>query len=44
MLGDTVSIEVSMSALQHTQYLVICDRLCENRPCSHLLVIRETLV
>ena len=23
---------------------VICDRLCENRPCSHLVVIRETLV
>ena len=22
----------------------ICDRLCENRPCSHLVVIRETLV
>ena len=21
-----------------------CDRLCENQPCSHLLVIRETLV
>ena len=23
--------------------LDICDQLCENRPCSHLLVIRETL-
>ena len=22
----------------------ICDRLCENRPCSHLVVIRETLI
>ena len=22
----------------------ICDRLCENRPSSHLAVIRETLV
>ena len=22
----------------------ICDRLCENRPCSHLVIIRETLV
>ena len=22
----------------------ICDRLCENRPCSHLVVIRETPV
>ena len=22
----------------------ICDRLCENRPCLHLVVIRETLV
>ena len=22
----------------------ICDRLCENRPCSHLIVLRETLV
>ena len=21
-----------------------CDRLCENRPCSHLVVIRETPV
>ena len=21
----------------------ICDHLCENRPCSHLIVIRETL-
>ena len=20
----------------------ICDRLCENQPCSHLVVIRET--
>ena len=24
--------------------LVICDRLCENLPCSHLVVIRETPV
>ena len=23
---------------------VICDLLCENRPCSHLVVIRETAV
>ena len=22
----------------------ICDRLCENQPCLHLVVIRETLV
>ena len=22
----------------------ICDNICENRPCSHLVVIRETLV
>ena len=22
----------------------ICDRLCENQPCSHLVVIREILV
>ena len=22
----------------------ICDRLCKNQPCSHLVVIRETLV
>ena len=22
----------------------ICDRLCKNRPCLHLVVIRETLV
>ena len=22
----------------------ICDRICENRSCSHLVVIRETLV
>ena len=22
----------------------ICGHLCENRPCSHLVVIRETLV
>ena len=22
----------------------ICDRLCKNRPCSHLVVIRETAV
>ena len=21
-----------------------CDRLCKNRPCSHLVVIRETFV
>ena len=21
----------------------ICDRLCENRPCSHLVVIRKSL-
>ena len=27
-----------------TYTYIICDRLCENRPCSHLLVIRETLV
>ena len=24
--------------------LTIYDRLCKNRPCSHLVVIRETLV
>ena len=26
------------------KYVAICDRLCENQPCSHLVVIRETFV
>ena len=25
-------------------YIYICNRPCENRPCSHLVVIRETAV
>ena len=25
-------------------HITICDRPCENRPCSHLVVIRETPV
>ena len=35
----------------HNQFLstdhvlnYICDRICENQPCTHLVVIRETLV
>ena len=37
--------EVTFSSNLATQYgAAICDRLCENRPSSHLAVIRETLV
>ena len=32
------------TSILHEIYVVICDRLCENRPCSHLVVFRETLV
>ena len=34
----------SLELAVHSLCMHICDRLCENRPCSHLLVSRETLV
>ena len=36
-----VEIAINLHCYKH---ITICDRLCKNRPCSHLVVIRETLV
>ena len=38
-----VRVCVCVTSQPHNLY-VICDRLYENRPSSHLVVIRETLV
>ena len=45
-VGGCVRIKYTASykKLKHPCNGVICDRLCENRPCLHLVVIRETLV
>ena len=38
------SPSVIQTVLSWTITQSICDRVCENWPCSHLVVIRETLV
>ena len=39
---DLVGYEERVKKLKKSKE--ICDRPCENRPCSHLVVIRETPV
>ena len=44
--ADTLYTPI-MAAIEGYQYVFlkhICDCLCKNRPCSHLVVIREALV
>ena len=36
--------EKNYSQIEKEGLACICDRLCKNRPCLHLVVIRETLV